>query len=49
VLVEKVEDGDSIGHTEHFAPIVVEGAAEGIVSARIVGRTANTLTGQLAA
>jgi threonylcarbamoyladenosine tRNA methylthiotransferase MtaB len=49
VLVEKVEDGDSVGHTEHFAPIVIEGPAEGIVSARIVGRTANTLTGQLAA
>ncbi|MBI1180933.1 MAG: tRNA (N(6)-L-threonylcarbamoyladenosine(37)-C(2))-methylthiotransferase MtaB [Alphaproteobacteria bacterium] len=49
VLVEKVEDGDSVGHTQHFAPIVIEGAAEGIVRARIVGRTADSLTGRLAA
>jgi tRNA A37 methylthiotransferase MiaB len=49
VLVEKVEGGDSIGHTQHFAPIVIEGAAGGIVRARITGRDRNSLTGRLAA
>ena len=49
VLVEKVEGGDSIGHTQHFAPIVIAGAADGIVRARITGRDGNALTGRLAA
>jgi threonylcarbamoyladenosine tRNA methylthiotransferase MtaB len=49
VLVEKVEDGGSIGHTQHFAPIVIDGAAAGIVRARITGRDGNTLLGRLAA
>jgi len=49
VLVEKVEGGSSIGHTEHFAPIVIEGAAGGIVRARVTGRDGNSLTGRLAA
>ena len=49
VLVEKIEGGDSIGHTQHFAPIVIEGAADGIVRARVTGRDGNTLLGRLAA
>ncbi len=49
VLVEKVERGDSVGHTQHFAPIVIAGAADGIVRARVTGRDGNTLTGRLAA
>jgi threonylcarbamoyladenosine tRNA methylthiotransferase MtaB len=49
VLVEKVEGGDSIGHTQHFAPIVIAGEAGGIVRARITGRDGNALTGRLAA
>ncbi len=49
VLVEKVEDGASIGHTQHFAPIVIEGEAGGIVRARITGREGLSLTGRLAA
>ncbi|MGE0665966.1 MAG: tRNA (N(6)-L-threonylcarbamoyladenosine(37)-C(2))-methylthiotransferase MtaB [Sphingomonadales bacterium] len=49
VLVEKVEDGDSIGHTQHFAPIVIEGEADGIVRARITGRGSDALLGRLAA
>ncbi|MEN3975659.1 tRNA (N(6)-L-threonylcarbamoyladenosine(37)-C(2))-methylthiotransferase MtaB [Emcibacter sp. SYSU 3D8] len=49
VLVEKIEGGDSIGHTQHFAPIVIAGAAEGIVRAHITGRDHHSLTGRLAA
>jgi tRNA A37 methylthiotransferase MiaB len=49
VLVEKIEDCGSIGHTQHFAPIVIDGAADGIVRARITGRAGNSLTGRLAA
>jgi len=49
VLVEKIEGGDSVGHTQHFAPIVIAGAADGIVRARVTGRDGNTLTGRLAA
>jgi threonylcarbamoyladenosine tRNA methylthiotransferase MtaB len=49
VLVEKVEGGAGIGHTQHFAPIVVAGAADGIVRARVTGRDGNSLLGRLAA
>ena len=49
VLVEKIEDGGSVGHTQHFAPIVIDGAVDGIVRARITGRAGNSLTGRLAA
>ena len=33
----------------NVAPIVIEGAADGIVRARVTGRDGNTLTGRLAA
>ncbi|MDA0338542.1 MAG: tRNA (N(6)-L-threonylcarbamoyladenosine(37)-C(2))-methylthiotransferase MtaB [Proteobacteria bacterium] len=33
MLVEKVEDGVATGHSEHFAPIRLQGATEGIVTA----------------
>ena len=33
MLVEKVEDGIALGHSEHFAPMRLQGATEGIVTA----------------
>ncbi|WP_119461675.1 tRNA (N(6)-L-threonylcarbamoyladenosine(37)-C(2))-methylthiotransferase MtaB [Rhodospirillaceae bacterium SYSU D60014] len=48
VLVEKTVDGRSHGHSEHFAPVRIDGeAAPGaIVTARITGVTEQELIGQ---
>ena len=35
VLIERQEDGVSLGHSEQFAPVRIEGAHEGIIAARV--------------